>query len=127
MSVIDWDGWKWSPINKAGRSPATIAKIERGRRQFGDRFVFPYYGSGSGLTGRSLNRPLGTVTTRDRWAIVRGDCMRMFQVPEYRRAMGFPDSYVVPMRPRHVGIHMLGNAVCPGAAAHVISELVRTA
>jgi DNA (cytosine-5)-methyltransferase 1 len=126
-SFIQWDAWPWSPINRPGRSVATLNRIAAGRRSFGDRFVIPYYGSGSGLTGRSLDRPLGTVTTRDRWALIDGDRMRMLQVPEYRAAMGFRDDYVVPLRPRHVGIHMLGNAVPPLLAAHVIAEVRRAA
>jgi DNA (cytosine-5)-methyltransferase 1 len=83
----------------------------------------PYYGSGSGLTGRSLNRPVGTVTTRDRWAVVDGDSMRMFTVEEYRAAMGFPKNYRLPST-RQKAIHMLGNAVPPKLARHVISEVV---
>lgn len=62
-----------SPIAKPGRAVSTLDRISRGRTQHGDRFVMPYYGSGSGLTVRSLKRSLGTVTTLDRWALVDGD------------------------------------------------------
>lgn len=119
---IDWDYPKWSKIDKPGRSKATLARAERGRKECGDRFVMPYYGNGSGLTGRDLNRPLGTVTTRDRWAVVDGDRMRMLQVPEYKAAMGFPDDYQLPTT-RVTAIHLLGNAVCPPVAANIISQL----
>lgn len=51
-----------------------------------ERFVMPYNGSGSGLTGRSLARPLGTVTAADRWAVVDGDRMRMLSIRELRAA-----------------------------------------
>ena len=31
-----------------------VARIERGRAEHGSRFLAPYYGTGSGQTGRSL-------------------------------------------------------------------------
>ena len=122
-NFIDFDGGSWSPIIKPGRSPKTIARWERGREQHGDRFVMPYYGSGSGLTGRSIDRPIGTITTRDRWAVVDGDRMRMLSVDEYRLAMGFPDTYQLP-RTRKQAIHMLGNAVPPPLAAQILNYAV---
>lgn len=125
-SSIRWDAYTWAPILKPGRSPATLARAEAGRRAFGDRFVMPFYGSGSGLTGRSLERPLGTVTTRDRWAIVDGDRMRMMQPAEYAAAMGFPESYQLPQK-RTDAIHLLGNAVCPPVARELIAALGRAA
>lgn len=124
--VIEWDLHKWSPIEKKGRSEATLARVASGRKRFGDRFVFPYYSSGSGLTGRDLNRPLGTVTTRDRWAVVDGDRMRMFSLSEYRSVMGFPRSYVLPSVKKD-GCMMLGNAVCPDVAFDLLEELLRAA
>jgi len=122
-TVIDFDSGNWSPVYRPGRSPATIARIERGRKELkAERFVIPFYGSGSGLTGRSIKRPLGTVTTRDRWAIVDGDRMRMLSATEYRAAMGFPDRYVLPTEHR-LAVHMLGNAVCPPVARDIIEAI----
>lgn len=92
-SFIDFDAGNWSPVEKPGRSAATLRRIANGRRQHGDRFLAPFYGSGSGLTGRSLARPIGTITTRDRWAVIDGGRMRILTIPESRRAMGFRDSY----------------------------------
>lgn len=117
--VIRWDRHRWSEIEKPGRSPQTLARIKAGRARFGRRFVAPYYSSGSGKTGRSIDRPLGTVTTRDRWAVVDGDRMRMLQPDEYLDAMGFPDGYHLPAN-RKQAIHMLGNAVCPPVGRDVI-------
>lgn len=119
-AVIDFTSGNWSPVRKAGRAEATVRRWDNGRREFGRRFVMPYYGSGSGLTGRALDRPLGTVTTRDRWAVVDGDKMRMMTVAEYRAAMGFPATYWLPAK-RSLAIHLLGNAVCPPVAQHVVS------
>lgn len=121
-TVIDWDSGRWSPVRKPGRAAATLARWEAGRGRCGDRFVMPYYGSGSGKTGRELDRPLGTVTTRDRWALVDGDQMRMLTPVEYRAFMGFPDSYLLPPV-RKTAIHLLGNAVCPPVAEALVGAL----
>lgn len=123
--AIDWAAGKWSPINKPGRSAATLDRVRNGRARFGHRFVAPYFGSGSGLTGRCISRPIGTITTRDRWALVDGDHMRMLSATEAKRAMGFPDTYQLPERHKDA-MHMLGNAVVPIVAADVINAL-RTA
>lgn len=106
-----------------GRSRKTLERVARGRATLGDRFVMPYYSRGSGLTGRSLGRPLGTVTTRDRWGVVDGDRMRMLLLDEYRAAMGFPAGYHVPSTPKALGVHLLGNAVCPPVVADVLEAL----
>ena len=64
----------------------------------------------------------GTITTRDRWAVIEGDRMRMLAVPEARDAMSFPPSYVLPNVHRDA-MHLLGNAVCPVVAADFLNEL----
>ena len=112
---IDWGYANWSPIHKPGRSPKVLQQIERARLDLAeDSFLIPYYGSGSGLTGRSLDRPCGTLVAQDVWAVVRGDEMRMLQPHEYKAIMGFPDSYKL-CGTRRDQIRMLGNAVCPPA------------
>lgn len=121
-SFIDFDAGKWSPIDRPGRAPATLRRVAAGRRSFGDRFVMPYYGGGSGLTGRSIGRPIGTITTRARWALVRGDHMRMLSVPESRDAMSFDPDYKLPEQVP-LALHMLGNAVAPKVARDVILAL----
>lgn len=121
-SVIDFEAGTWSPIRRRGRSPKTLARVRAGRSRFGDRFVMPYYGSGSGETGRDLERPLGTITTHDRWAVIDGNHMRMLTKDEVRAAMGFPAGYRVPKHHR-TAVHMLGNAVCPPVARDVITAL----
>lgn len=124
--VIDLEAGRWSRIDRPGRSGATMARVANGRRRFGNLFLMPYYGSGSGETGRSLDRPIGTITTRDRWAIVQGDEMRMLTAGECRAAMGFPADYRLPATHRDA-VHLLGNAVCPPVAADVIDALRRAA
>lgn len=125
-SFVDFRTGKWTPINRPGRSARTLARVAAGRARFGRRFLAPYYGSGSGETGRCLDRPIGTITTRDRWSVIDGDQMRMLTAGECRAAMAFPDGYVLP-EDRRLAIHMLGNAVPPPMTAAVITELRRAA
>ncbi len=120
--VIQWESEKWKPIEKPGRSKNTLSRISAGRAEFGDRFVAPYYSSGSGLTGRSIHRPIGTITTRDRWAVVDGDRMRMLQIPEAKLAMGFTPEYKLPSTHKDA-MFMLGNAVCPPQARDILVAL----
>jgi DNA (cytosine-5)-methyltransferase 1 len=119
-SIVDFSAGRWSPVARPGRSPATLARVAAGRQQHGARFLTAYYGNERG--GRSLNRPIGTITTRDRWAVIDGDRMRMLSVPEARAAMGFPATYRLPENGR-LAMHMLGNAVCPPKIADVLTAL----
>lgn len=121
-SIIDFDAGRWSKIEKPGRSVATLQRISAGRRSFGSRFLAPYYGSGSGLTGRCITRPVGTLTTCARWAVIDGDRMRMLSVTECRKAMGFPDTYHLPSNVATAN-KMLGNAVVPRVARDVINAV----
>ena len=125
-NIIDWEGHRWNKINKPGRSLKTLARIAAGRKEFGDCFVAPYYSSGSGLTGRSIDRPIGTFSTVDRWAIIKGDQMRMFQPPEVRAGMGFPETYLLPTN-RRDAIFLLGNAVAPVGATDILCALKQAA
>jgi DNA (cytosine-5)-methyltransferase 1 len=120
--VVDFTRGSWSPVHKPGRSLATLQRIQAGRKLFGDRFVMPYYSSGSGLTGRSLERPIGTITTKNRWGVVDGDQMRMVTAQETRAFMGFRADYILPATASEA-IFMLGNAVCPQVATDVITAL----
>lgn len=120
--VIEWDAHEWSQIERPGRSAKTLQRIAAGRARFGARFVAPYYSGGSGLTGRSIDRPIGTITTRDRWAVIDGDRMRMLRVPEAKAAMGFRADYVLPEGHKDA-LFMLGNAVCPPVPADMLAAI----
>lgn len=122
--VVDFAAGAWAHV--ASKVVNTRARVARGRAGFGERFVMPYYGSGSGLTGRSLERPLGTITTKDRWGVVDGIRMRMLSASEARAAMGFPATYLLPDRHKDA-LHMLGNAVCPPVARDVIAAIAAQA
>ncbi|MEO1868651.1 DNA cytosine methyltransferase [Cobetia amphilecti] len=123
-SFIDFEAGRWQPIEKPGRAAATLERVRAGRAAHGDRFLISYYGNTK--TGRSLDRPIGTITTRDRWAIVDGDRMRMLSRWECRSAMSFPDTYQLPDNHR-LAVHLLGNAVCPTPVSHIIKALQQAA
>ena len=111
---------------KPGRAESTLLRVKNGRERFGERFIMPYYGSGSGLTGRSLERPIGTITTLDRWALVRGDEMRMLSANEALAAMSFPADTKRPDNHRQT-MHMAGNAVPPLAGQRIIEAMLEAA
>jgi DNA (cytosine-5)-methyltransferase 1 len=119
-NIIDFSAGRWSQIGKSGRSPRTMGRVAAGRQVFGSRFLTAYYGNE--YDGRSLSRPLGTLTTKDRYAVIDGDRMRMLTVDENRKAMGFPDDYKLPSSHADA-IKMLGNAVVPIVARDVIQAL----
>ena len=120
-SALDLDAGPWSDV--ATMCAATRSRVAAGRAALGDDFLAPYYGSGSGLTGRSLDRPIGTLTTRDRYALVRGDRMRMLTLKEQLRLTGFPADY--PLTGTRVeGVMQVGNSVPPPLARHVVTQVV---
>lgn len=125
-TFIDFNAGRWSAVDKPGRSPNTLARVAAGRARFGERFLAPYYGTGSGKTGRDLARPIGTIVTRDRWSVIDGNRMRMLTKYENAAAMGFPASTILPENHK-LAVHMLGNAVPPPAAQRIIEAAVAQA
>lgn len=118
------DHAEWSPINRPGRSSKTLRNVAAARAEHGPRSLLSYYGTTRG--GRSLSRPVGTITTHDRYAVLDHDRMRMLSVDELRVAMGFPDDYPLTGT-RSEQVHQLGNAVVPAVAAHVVRQLLEAA
>jgi len=98
----------------------------------------PYYGSGSGETGRDLFDPAPTVTSKDRLQLVTVDIdgetyvltdigMRMLQPRELFLAQGFPPDYKIEIevdgrRLSKAGqVKMCGNSVPPCMPAAMIT------
>lgn len=123
-SFVDFDAGNWSLIDKPGRASATLERVNAGRAAHGDRFVMSYYGNTR--TGRSLARPIGTITTRDRWAVIDGNRMRMLTADENLAAMSFPANTRRPANHR-LAVHLAGNAVPPVAGARIIEAVRRAA
>ena len=133
-SVLDPVGtWKTSPLFAAGRAEATLQRAARGFQALGKNasFLLVYYGTDGGGGWQPLNRPLRTITTIDRFALVRQDgrepTMRMLQVPELKRAMGFDEAFKLSTGSRRDRIRLLGNAVCPPVMKAVVDSLIASA
>lgn len=102
-------------------------------------FLIKYYGNEEG--GHGLDAPIGTVTTKERFAVVTVTIdavtyvivdigMRMLTPRELARAQGFPDSYRLdPIGPngkplsKSAQIRMIGNSVCPDVAEAIVREV----
>jgi DNA (cytosine-5)-methyltransferase 1 len=127
-SVIRMEEGDWGPIEATARVaegrrplvPDTLSRIAAGRKVHGHEFLMAYYGEEKG--GRSLDKPFGTFTTNDRFAVVQGDRIRMATMREFVVGMGFPENYQLP-QVKKVAKKMLGNAVPPGFAKGILSQI----
>lgn len=95
-------------------------------------FLLAYYGSS---VGQTLDKPLGTVTTRDRFGLVtiQGQDyqivdigMRMLEPHELFAAQGFPKEYIIDRDangkkyPKTAQVARCGNSVPPPFAEHLV-------
>ena len=93
------NGFRYSRLHEKGRAKPTLARARRAIKAIGvhQPFLIVYYGSDGAGGWQRVDRPLRTITTVDRFGYVRptddGHELRMLQVPELRRAMGFPDEH----------------------------------
>ena len=121
--------WKTSPLFSERRAVATLERAQRGFDALGREspFLIVYYGTDGSGGWQALDRPLRTVTTVDRFALVEpanaGHQMRMLQVPELARAMGFTAKYKLPFGTRRQKIHLLGNGVCPPVMKSIVEKI----
>jgi DNA (cytosine-5)-methyltransferase 1 len=112
---------------------ATIQRIGRGRKgvPWGQDFMIVYYGSDAAGGWQPISRPLRTLTTLDRFGLVSGvgteTTLRMLQVPELKRAMGFPDDFKLNHGSRRDRIRLIGNAVCPPVMKAVVEAVSNAA
>jgi DNA (cytosine-5)-methyltransferase 1 len=93
-----------------------------------ETLLAPYYGNGY---ARPVSEPIGTLSTRDRYAVVHGlsdidldDVLfRMLEPHEIGRAMAFGVDYTVLGNKREK-VRQYGNAVTPPVAEIIVSALV---
>ncbi|MGW5430400.1 DNA cytosine methyltransferase [Streptomyces sp. NPDC004059] len=91
-----------------------------------ESLLVPYYGNG---TARTVREPVGTLSTRDRYALVQGDVdindvrFRMLEPHEIGRAMSFADQYIV-LGSKRERVRQYGNAVTPNCAEVIVAALV---
>jgi DNA (cytosine-5)-methyltransferase 1 len=128
--ILDPEGyWRTTPLFRRGRAADTKARARRAIAELGAGvpFLIVYYGTDGCGGWQSLDRPLRTVTTIDRFALVRPMAgehqMRMLQVPELKRAMGLRDTFELSDGTRRDKIRLLGNGVCPPVMEAIVRAL----
>jgi DNA (cytosine-5)-methyltransferase 1 len=130
--VVQIDGpWESRALYSRNRAQDTLARAERAIDELGkgEPFLIVYYGSDGSGGWQTLDRPLRTLTTLDRFGLVtwkgRTPMLRMLQVPELKKAMGFDSNYALPHGSRRDRIKMLGNGVCPPVMEAIVRSLTQ--
>lgn len=131
--IIDWsERYPMSPLFSQGRAAKTLERAERAISALGKKtpFLLVYYGSDGAGGWQSLDRPLRTITTLDRFALVKpsssGHQMRMLQPDELRMGMGYgPDFQFASGANRRDKVKLMGNGVCPPVMEAIVKQLVR--
>lgn len=118
-ACLDLDGGAWSPWREWCEN--SRRRIIKGQIDHGPDVLIAYYGSETG--GRSLDRPIGTLCTVDKYALVRGDMGRMISVAEMLALSSFPADYALTGTKRDQ-VKQIGNSVPPALAAWVIGRVM---
>jgi DNA (cytosine-5)-methyltransferase 1 len=134
LTAGDTDGnpWVFSRLDSPNRAKPTLERANRAIQHLGRKkpFLIVYYGSDGAGGWQSLDRPLRTITTLDRFALVKpngsGHLLRMLQPAELAAAMGFPSDYKWPAVPRRCRIKLVGNAVSPPVIKAIVQQLVKS-
>ena len=127
--ILDRPGtWSNSPLDNGRRASATLERASKGFNALGgdEPFLIVYYGNDGAGGWQPLSVPLRTITTLDRFGLCEpsedGPMLRMLQVPELTRGMGFDDELLLERGTRRDRVKILGNSVCPP----VMESIVRT-
>lgn len=129
-SILDPVGtWRRSMLYTPRRAVATIERAERALAALpdGEDFLVVYYGSDAAGGWQSLDRPLRTMTTLDRFGLVEhaseGLTLRMLQPTELKRAMGLDDAFILEKGSRRDKVRVLGNGVCAPVMQRIVETL----
>lgn len=138
--ILTEKGYQLNPLRTERRAEATLAKADYAIRQMQKEgkelqpFLIVYYGSAkAGGNGgwQTLDRPLRTITTLDRFGYVvpgatrEQDRMRMLQPDELRRAMGYDNKFKFANGiTRRDKIKLMGNGVCPPVMKAIVESLI---
>lgn len=130
--IIEFNGtYNFTPLYSKKRATATIERAERAISALGKKepFLIVYYGTDGSGGWQSIEQPLRTVTTLDRFAFVKhskdGHLMRMLQPEELKLAMGFPKEYKLESGTRRDKVKLMGNAVCPPVMEAIVKTLIQ--
>lgn len=130
LEILDPVGtWSESALYTDKRAERTIRYAEAAMEELGGKesFLVVYYGSDKGGGWQSLDDPLRTVTTLDRFGLIRHNgrewTIRMLQPPELARAMGVPKSHLFPVGTRRDKVKLCGNGICSPVLKEVITQL----
>lgn len=116
-------------IGSRSLAESTYQNIKRGLARYNQHsaFLMSYYGN---ATFRSVDSPIGTVTTKDRHALITvphpdttvEECgYRMLTIEEYKRAMGYPPSFRFACSKTET-LRQIGLSVTPATAAMLIQR-----
>ncbi len=130
--VINGNGkYRYSPLMMPKRAKATLERAGRAMENLGEKepFLIVYYGTDHAGGWQTVDVPLRTITTIDRFAYVKptddGHVMRMLQPEELKLAMGWPKNYQFSFGSRRDKIKMIGNAVCPPVMEAIVKNLIK--
>jgi DNA (cytosine-5)-methyltransferase 1 len=128
--VIDWNAdYPVALLEQPGRAKATIERAERAISALGHGkpFIIVYYGSDYAGGWQTLDAPLRTVTTVDRFALVTWKksvpYMRMLQPNELSMAMGAGAEHKLTHGTRREKVKLCGNGVCSDVMEAIFSWL----
>lgn len=117
--IVNWKAnYPVALLKKPGRAKATLERAERAITELGPGvpFLMVYYGSDYAGGWQTLDAPLRTVTTVDRFGLVTWKegtpYMRMLQPDELLLAMGGSTEHVLPHGNRRDKVKLCGNGVC---------------
>jgi DNA (cytosine-5)-methyltransferase 1 len=126
--IINWDaGYKSEPLRKPSRATATLERAERAIAALGENvpFLIVYYGSDYAGGWQTLDAPLRTITTVDRFGLVTWQnhtpYLRMLQPDELLRGMGGGDEHILPYGNRREKVKLCGNGVCSDVMTAIFS------
>lgn len=117
--IIEWDaGYRSTPLESEGRAKPTLERASRAIAKLGRGipFIIVYYSSDYAGGWQTLDVPLRTITTVDRFALVTWvddvPYMRMLQPSELLRAMSGGNDHQLPFGNRRQQVKLCGNGVC---------------
>lgn len=130
--VVNWEaGYPSTKLYKEGRAQATLDRAERAIAALGRRipFIIVYYGSDYAGGWQTLDAPLRTVTTIDRFGLVTWDrntpYLRMLQPDELLKAMGGGSDHKLPFGSRREKVKLCGNGVCSDVMTSIFEWIAK--